>query len=416
MSDAQLRFSLVEEPPRSDDRTLAVITEALLPVLLLRKVKLLRHIDEELTVAERFAIEAALLLGWVSAELIEEVTDLPVDAASLLADRLTDFGLLRAAGARYEVNLEAAEATVRRGTLRLERTDACSVVVLPRTGDMLALGAPLVGKRRRGQPPPRFDSISPAGDAPVPAWLFGRLPSEVVKESYREDRLVGLPTDVQDVLVDPDESRIGERCPAYRVDGVIRGDPARPRITLRAYHGDADREGRLRLDLSGAAQLAASWMGRVEAPGSTDGRSGVLAAIGCTAAEEVRATRSGPIEWTFRLGRQATEEIARAGLLLTDRCGIAVGDGESVVEIALRFEPADLAAAFRFAVDHAVDRLLRVPNPTNADLDRVRADGCRAFKLDDDAIAAQVLLDRLWALHRYELLYALRKEQDFAYA
>ena len=416
MGDAPLTFSRVDQPPKSDDRTLAVVTEALLPVLLLRRVNLLRHIDEALTVGERFIIEAALLLGRVSAELVEEVTDLPVDAARLLADRLAEFGLLRPAGTGYDVNPEAAEATLRRGTLRLERTDACSVVVLPRTGEMLGLGVPLVGKHRRGQPAPRFDSVSPAGFAPMPAWLLGRLPSEVVMEGYLENRLVGLPADVQDVFGDPGEAPIGERCPAYRVVGVVGGDPARPRVILRAYDGEADREGRLRVDLSGATRLAAGWTERVDVPGTAEGRDGVLAVMGCTAAADVETRRSGPIEWTFRLGGWAAEEVAGAGLLLTDRCGIAVSDEESVVEIALRLEPADPAAAFRFAVDHAVDRLLQVPEPTDVDLDRARADGCQAFGLDDGAIAGEVLLDRLWALHRYELLYALRRGRDFAYA
>ncbi|MFF4625281.1 hypothetical protein [Nonomuraea jabiensis] len=384
----------------------AVVTEALVPIVFWPRVTIVRAIDEELTIVERFLLEAALRLGKVTNELIEEVTDLPSDVLDALFDGLVSFGLLAKEGTGHVPQTEEVEQTLLRGTLRRHSQDTCTIAFLPQTDEAVAYGVPLTGRRRRSAPAPSLSAPVDKAYAPVGSRAMGRRPSEILQNLLARKRIARLPADVIQVMGDPDEPPLPERCPAYRVDGVVRDRDGMPRLDLRIATGDQQT----RIDLSGADALAARWTYQARFLEDPEGLEHAAAALGCEARDvTLRSDKAG--HWEVWLNeRAATAAAAQRSLTLFG--GFNVVHIEDVVTINVELRPADNAAAKLFALDQAAARVRG--NGTEAVLEILRA-AAREFDLPETALSRDALIGRLWTLAQYDLVYSLRESEDFAY-
>ncbi len=111
-----------------------------------------RAVEQKLSAVEHFLIEAALGLGDLDVEDIEELTGLPEEATRRMAGHLCEISVLTAGDGRYVANEEAALATLTRESLVELRPDVLTFLVLPRCGEALAF------EHKQGPDRPTADS------------------------------------------------------------------------------------------------------------------------------------------------------------------------------------------------------------------------------------------------------------------
>jgi hypothetical protein len=126
------------------------------------------------------------------------------------------------------------------------------------------------------------------------------------------------------------------------------------------------------------------------------------------------AQRRGPAEWDLHVSGAAAQEICAEGRPLTKPMGLAVQGEEAVVELVCRFFPCDNEARALFLRDEAIAQLLASERPARQYADVLRQ-AAAAIPAHGSLFAAKAVLDRIWRLGYYQLVYDLRERMDFAY-
>jgi hypothetical protein len=378
------------------------VAEALVPILLWPSFPLVQVVYEELTVIDRFVLEAALRLAPVRAGTVEEVTGIPADAVGRIMGRLARLDLLRPDG--HVPDAERVAEVLERRRAPEHRTVRVTLLYLPDTDEMVAF-PPGRGHRE----PPMLNKVQDVERAPVPGGVAGRDRRDLVRSHLAERRIAWLPDDIVDVVEHADDppAPVGDTCPAYRCRGHVKEDGHGAVAVLDLV----DRAGRR---VAGglvlpAPRLAAGWAG--VAGHAADAGASWRAAGGHVDAAATRST-----EWTYRLDGPAAEAAGRS-LRLSDQVGLEIRDDAVIACVHARFEPADRRAAVAFGLNHAVFSL--VDRPPDALDDRslpAATDEARdAYQLAGTELSVDHVLDRLWADQHHPHLYALRAAADFAY-
>jgi hypothetical protein len=420
------------DPPALAPGTVALITEAVVPIAGWRDVPVLREVRQELTVLERFVLEMALRLHVVTAEDFAEVVSLPRQVLAAGATRLIAGGALRLVGDRYEVEPETAVKALRDRRIRRALPASADFVVLPRSGDVIAL-AP---GRRSWLRQFEIARLAPAAKAPVPAKLWPARRSEYLAERLRAGAVTVRDTDVVVVrsaaddpplfAAGPGEARL---CPAYTCraevvldeDGehtahaVLRGAPRRKR------KGGAEPEEPVELpvQLTGAAGLVAEWLALTDALTDAAVRRAAWAEIGPGGADFAetswrRARRRGPVEWDFPLTERAATALAAQQRPLDRPVGLTLSDDTATSQLICWFTPDDDAARTLFAVDAAVGRLLSTRDPAG-EIAEVRVAAAEEYAVAAEEVTPAAVRERAWQLGHHPLVYALREAEDFPY-
>lgn len=390
-------------PGRAKPRhVVAMVREALVPMLLWPSVPVLRRVEEGLTILERLIIEGALAMCPIRAEDVEEVTGVPQDVVVRIAGRLCGLGVLRTAADGYYAEEEPARAALERNSVTEHRPGRLTFLYLPGTDELLAFE----GGPRRPEAPP-LHLIEPAVNWPVPEVLGNSSRAVLLQQRIRAREVVGLPDSIVDAEVSDDV--LPDRCPAYRCRGHVRSKAGDVTLELDVV----DEFGRMvrKCVIPGAAGLAGAWQRLAEQ---------VEQVFEQWRAEggAVDATRSGPVEWMVRLDGRAADRAVRDGVTLSRPARVTISTQDTAVELEVLCEPVDAAAARLFAMHHAVQSVVRVPahKLTPGALDAAAKNACVAYGLDDHVLAASDIQQRLWSDGRYQHVYALRSVTDFAYA
>jgi hypothetical protein len=181
-------------PPDVSGEPLVIITEALLPVFDWIDVPVVRAVEQKLSAVERFLIEAALGLGDLDVEDIEELTGLPEEATRRIAGHLCEISVLTAGDGRYVANEEAALATLTRESLVELRPDVLTFLVLPRSGEALAF------EHKQGRTaPPQIHRLDPVVSAPVPDTYRDATQTTMLRTMIEARQVADLPEDVVEI-------------------------------------------------------------------------------------------------------------------------------------------------------------------------------------------------------------------------
>ena len=124
-------------PIRSPRNATAVVHTALLPALLWLSVPVVREVEEELTVIDRFILESALLMTPVTADDIAEVTGVPRDAVGRIAGRLLRLGLLEPEGIGFAA-AESATTALNQASVPQRQVTRLAFLYLPQGDDLIA--------------------------------------------------------------------------------------------------------------------------------------------------------------------------------------------------------------------------------------------------------------------------------------
>lgn len=418
----------VDAPPIVAADTQALVSEALLPVLLWPNVPVLRAVEHRLSVVERFLVEAALDLGDVTTLDVQEIIGIPAESTERVLANLCASRILVRSGDAYLPDTDAAQTALDRETLVELRPDHVSLLMLPRSGDALAFDG------RQGRNPPRLDRLQPAGQAPVPEALVGCSRIEVVRDLFVSGRVTGLPDAIVEVGDEPESPMLDETCPVYRATGVVRrviaadisnggggGDGSMAR--LRLY--DHRSKQQVPLDLPGDSALVRAWRGlgdRLAEPAVEAVAAAAVLGPVPGAGAAARLQRAGPVQWTFSLAAPAARAALDQGRPLAFGGGLEI-EGDTVatrVEVAIAFAPRDAAARSIFALDRAADIIARAASETNGQITATTVEDALASAADelhaDPSDLTPIDLRRhLWGRGRHDVVYRVRAAEDFDY-
>jgi hypothetical protein len=398
-------------PPDVTDEPVVVIAEALLPIFDWTDVPVVRAVEQKLSAVERFLIEAALQLGDLDVEDIEELTGLPEEATRRIAGHLCEISVLTAREGRYVANEEAALATLARESLVELRQDVLTFLALPRSGDTLAF------EHKQGRTaPPQVHRLDPLAGAPVPDTYRDATRTAMLRTLIEARQVADLPDDVLEIVETTDEKPITDLCPVYRYAGRLRLRSGQLRATGHLY-GERG-EDRLRLDLSKADRLIDYWLNQAELLHLAETFQAVCQEIGCSPTD-TKAQRAGASHWAFQVNSTAARDIARHGVHLCRKGGLELlsSDRTTKIEVVASFEPADSEAATTFAVDAAADMLEDLPpdSLTPGDLSQAVVTACAAYQVEAGPKTEHEVRMRLWTRGLHYPVYKLRADEDFGY-
>jgi hypothetical protein len=408
-----------------------VVAEALVPLLYWQGVPVRATEPRKLTVLERFVLEMGLSLGSVQPADFAEVTSLPATILAGATWRLVADGALFPEQNGYGVAHARAAQTLRRQTVARTVDTAADFVLLPRTGDLLAVGGGTGGWLRG------LDQKLVAGNrAPLPAPLADARRAEYLGERVRAGTVAGLgaeivdvPVPVEDTPLHADVGRHGRppMCPAYRCRARVRRSPSGDhhvdavlvgRARRGAQQGD-DARIEVEADLSGAEALVDGWLELTAALRHHEVQRDAWRVLGPPSTGHGppplnRVSRRGPVEWNLHVDGAAASALCADSRSLTQPMGLALADEEAVVEVVCWFFPDDDHARGLFAREHLVQGLLSSPEPAG-----VFTAACReaAERLPASAavLSPHAVRERIWQLGHYQLVYLLREIEDFPY-
>jgi hypothetical protein len=379
-----------------------VVVEALVPMLLWTSVPVVRRVDEELTIIDRFVVESALALAPMRAEDVEELTGVPREVVNRIAGRLTGLGLLRGTGGAYYAVEDPARMALGQHSVPKYRQASLTFLYLPYSDDLIAFPP---GPRQAD--PPLLQRATPAESAPTPPELAGADRTEALRARILVREVAGLPDDIVDAADPGAAHRIADICPAYRCRGWVRGSGTDTTLVL----GIRDNDGRetVQVSLRGAVRQAAKW--------SAIGEQASAAGLSWTASGgQVTAYRESPLDWVYRLDGAAAD-AAMADVALSAEARLEIHADECVLAVGARFAPLDAAASRRFALDHAIRAVAGTDaRRLNHDVLTAAVDQARAgYELTADELTEAEVADRLWSDGHYWHVYALRSQRDFRY-
>lgn len=423
------------DPPAITPQTVALVPEALLPLLGWRDVPILREVRQELTALERFVLEMALKLQVVTAEDFAEIVSLPQQVLAAGATRLLAGGALRLAADRYEVEPEAATRALHEKRIRRLLPSTADFVLLPRTGDILAMPSGKKTWLRQLE----LARLVPTANAPVPAELWHERRSSFLADRVRAGSVTLVDTGVAHVPTPADDPPLFDQngrgdtrlCPAYRCRAEVTLDEHGEHVVRAVLHGRTSRKkntaGSDRTDepvevpvqLSGMTNLVHEWLTLTAGLTDPTVREKAWQVIGPAEADYAeiswrRARRRGPVEWDFPLTERAAQAIAAQRRPLDQQVGLALENDTATVVLICWFVPDDDEARRLFAIDLAVRRLLTAADAA-ADLTATCEKAAAEHDLPADRVRPQAVRDRAWDLGYHRLIYALREAEDFPY-
>jgi hypothetical protein len=469
-ADIQLRRVDASAPPPG---TLLRVRHTLLPMAWWRSVPVFRDVYDQLTVFEMYLLEMALTLGSVSEQDTEEVLGLSQRFLDWGAWRLAVAGALRRDGAVYHVVPAEARKLQRAGRLPRRESSTADFVLLPRTGDLLAV-AP--GRGRWLAEADRRQRNLWYETAPTPPELWKRGRAEYLAERIRLGNVSGSDTRIAGVTVPESRDQPLLRALKVTLPEPTGNAPAVQPLGCHAYHctaevrdtgvgrlveatfidrpvaddgnngadgdsgdradeaasADASRRHRearaadeapLTADLTGADSLVTSWLQQLDALDSPANVAAAWRLVVSTDCGYQRAERTGASAWVYYVDGKAAGAIAASGQSLAEPAGLEIGRAETTLEVHVRLAPTDDKAAALFARDRAVGSLVAAADDVVAQLAPVCAaalggleDGGRSPGPHERAMFTEAAVrKRLWQLGLYRVIYRLREPEDFGY-
>jgi hypothetical protein len=367
------------------------LPELLLPMRWWRKVLLRQAVRIEMTPMERLTVELALALGRADPQEFLEVSGLPAALLPVAARRLVTAGALEADDDGYQVVPSVAVTIATNQTLSVERYVPYDILVLPRTGDILALETRSSVVRTLERLRPRS-----VGSAPVPAQWCGRSLGDILNARFASGPIPGVSEGIRGIadptieygLMDDDGL-----CPVYRCAGTLRieDDQHVPSVVV---NGGPE----VSLDLRGAEGLTERWR---MLPNALDDEA-LLGALWA----DLTADRSLPIPALERRGAggfrvsltgTVADRLGQEGRNLALPLTVEIHDEDLVAEVRIEMTPGDERAHQLIVLDRELNAAAQ---PGATATPRLHTDDAR---------------ERAWDLGFYPLVYALREAVDFDY-
>ena len=429
----QYRLRVRRVPPtteRSADTEFELI-RASVPVFLWRSLRVIVERRQQLNLIERFALEAAVALGWVTAADLADLTGLPQRAIGPLLRHLIAADVLAASGpGSYEPTARTSGALAE-ATISLVEQTVQDFAYFPTSDELVVLPDTTSSWRIR-----LFDpKLAPALTMPVEAPLRDQLPSAIVNRHLQAGTVRGRPAGLLRA-VPPEhpglEAPAGDRCPVFEAAPVrcrYDGENHQHRVEFsfrarraRKRAGQATAEPfSVKVELTGLGGLVRGWkhltglaMHPDVLPDLWLALAGPGAKLGQTEMEKLTVEEIQAPRYALSLPEAAVLKLRRRTSALADAESIRLEVEEATMLIRLELWPADDAGAALFALDHAAQLLNGDSSPG---YEAAIATAVRRFELPPGLEPTwKQVRDRMWQLEHYQAVDELRENDDFGYA
>jgi hypothetical protein len=358
-----------------------------------------------LTVMEMFAIEALLTLGICDEADLRAIAALPAEIGGWILTSLEQKRLAQNCGNYTYIPVEeACREALASGCVVTQREERRAIICFPETNEYIVLpdADSVLGMLR--------DTI-PMGSFDWPERLSGKSQSQILSDAISDGRLYG--EDAHTIVSVVETLQLIEGvCPAYQVSSPLPPQGSTQwKMTFwgkarvgrgRVIQADTrqDRENLVLVERSMQLpilpHLAHAWRTTLDdAFGSSMAK---LTALGIGSTE----IQNGGV--VAAIDGVSAEQLGRH-YLLTAQTGMAVVVDRSIeFEIPLVLSPSDDSARSQFMVDDSVQAVLRASSA---------AEAMEAICGNDSSLRAG-MIDRMWALRLYQVIYNVREAEDFA--
>jgi hypothetical protein len=383
----------------------SLVSRAWLPMAVWDGTRVLVNTRQGLTVMEMFAIEALLTLGICGEADLRAIAALPAEIGGWILASLEQKRLAKKCGNfTYSPVEDACRQALASGCVVTQREERRAILCFPETNEYVVL--------------PDADSvldmlrdIIPMGSFHWPERLSGKSQSQILSDAISDGRLFGEDAHTIASVVETTELIEG-LCPAYQVSTPLPPQgSAQWKLTFwgkarggrgRAIQADTrnDRESPALIERSMQLpilpHLADAWKTTLDDAFSSSMAKLAVLGIGRTEIQNGAVVAAIDGVSAERFGRHH---------LLTAQTGMAVVKDRSIeFEIPLVLSPSDDSARSQFMVDDSVQAVLRASAPVEA----------IAAICSNDASLRAGMIDRMWALRLYRVIYDIREAEDFA--
>jgi hypothetical protein len=370
------------------------IQQAWLPMMVLQGIEVIVKVYEDMTMMERFVIEALLALKRMHASELQEIASIPTELALWLLTMLKHKGLVyELEESWYRPDVDRCTDAIEQRRIPMQRSDRIDCLWFPESREIV-----VVEKKKSKSLFRDLRRLNPGRRWPVPSDLQGTPRKNILINALEEGRIYGItPQTIQEVK---DVGTINnDMLPAYICKATVAVDCRKSwRLSLIGLHPLRQEGGtttvrsqeEVALPVPLLQGLVNIWQDRITHEGRTIANH-LLQKYGFSA-----VTNHG-MGFHAMLSGDAALSISQEHILNTV-FGVHVRISDELeCELPLTCQPSDKIAEKLFEVDMVVrDALHRVPSE-------------ELFR----RIPRQRLYERLWQLKLFKSLYDLREAEDF---
>jgi hypothetical protein len=378
------------------------VRNAWLPLVIWEGVRVKLRGTRGLSLMERFVIKALLELQNCNAEDLREVAAIPPELSAWLFASLVQRNLAtQYDDTHYQPHVAACHDALQSNRVPIERDEERSFFWFPLTDEYVALQDSAGAIRR-------FRGIEPVGKYPLPERWRREKRATLIRRAVEEKRVYGA--DIGDLIDVSDDAILNDEYPAYHCAAVLPESTTGDwRLTLfgnRKRKQAQDRGGlqeghlggeqaELPLTIPVLPHLIDLWKKPLSAAQPYVHRELID--------QGMSKVSFGKCSCSAELGGTAATTMTRQRLLSPTLSLALQVDREIEYAIPLQLIPADSVAKRLFAIDEAVRELLTAPRPSDTFIAITQKDG----------ITRACLIDRLWQLKLFAMVYQLREKEDF---
>lgn len=414
--DCAISFSESCSPELIEETTVLSVQSGLLPIFLWEGIKVRRRKELKLTSVERLMLEIASDWGSFAAEDLEEITSIPVRAIHRIAMRLARLGTLacRAADTEYYVVAPSALQALSKEVVFEDATEEIDFLYLPRTDDLVAIHGDSSGVLTY------LRRLKPVMQAPVPDTIANGTVHEILSHGVAERRIIGLPSDVVEILVPSDDEPIPEFCNAFVYSGRVSCENGTEICHLKILSNDDRARRQLYADihLGSTSGLHRELIHRLSKVTAEWVATTVMQQLVGDKVTPDAVSRTAPSVWSVAVAGENIPDVGHSNSLLKPLAVLLDFDSDLVLGVALQLRPGDNAAKTRFVIEHVVEQILLEHSSIGEEriLSLIKAASAAFKRTRRDATALlPVVKERLWELKVYNVIYALREADDFHY-
>lgn len=384
-----------------------------MPCFIWLDVEVSREIRHELTVLERFIIEAGVELGSFDERDIEEITSIPARIVRRFMLRLLRSGTAEVERGVFKVLPDIATRVLQQEFTSELKPAKLTFLYFPRTDDLIA--CPDDDDVRR------ILRLRPAFAAPVPQERAGKPVGDFLADRIEARTVSGLPRDIVRLSANDNLGDMPKLCQTWRASAQVRGTNEGLRLYLTFYgqsKKNPEHAEHANVQLRGAEGLTNLWVSLPQSLSDSRYSSALSEPLGLVGGRPRAIVALGPSRYAVRLRAADTQALFDQGICLSNARGLGLCASEFIAEVEVNYTPEQPESAHQFAIDRAVV-ILRNKQPSDiGDLQAAIVTACATENVSPNAarrVTTDAVLSRLWELEDFGIIYALRAQEDFRY-
>lgn len=420
-STAPIFFERTDTLPDKDKNIYLSVHEVHIPILVFYGIMLQYEKKEKLSLMEKFILEAALEIPSIQSIDIETVTSIPSHSIQRILLFFSRIGILQTEDNKmFAPSYNRIQNILKTGEYGMPYSKRSAFIYLPLSDDLIYA--------YDQQSPTRFADLFRFGTSqcsfPMPSALAEVPIHKFIDDRIKQRHIVNLPDQAVGVNLSEykeDFKRIKQMAPIHKCKARIlkRPDDLFEGI-IYVYDSHEKRTEPFTLKLSGSEQVITDWMGIANNICENCNHEMLKSVFGLSSTDAARHIHRDGTLLSLEVDLKSARLLSMDSLLM-EKIGLLAYYKEDLItfHFAVNLNPDGLDAMLLFAVDEIVRKLLLTPlehitikilDPLI--LETIEKKGLTELVIED---MKKTVIERLWNLHHYIVIYKLREHRDFCY-